>query len=586
MDRRRFLQSGTLAGGALFLSRPPAGTARAEPAAGPPTGLPPVDDPQYLSPVGDPAAVPRFVNPLPRPSRLDLRRGGRHALRLAPAVRDLLGGGLGLRTPVWGFGPPGGAVAFPGPTLIARSGRPTTVNWLNHLPRHHLLPVDPTLHQAFSHSTHTIARDGVPAVVHLHGGHTDADSDGHPDAWYTARGVTGPRFSGSRYSYANSQEAATLWYHDHTLGLTRLNVYAGLAGFYLLRDRRERELITCHRLPDPRYERELVIQDRMFHPDGRLAYPDAPAASPAWPGGPSIRPEFFGQVLLVNGRAWPCAAVEPRQYRLRLLNGSNSRFYRLSLDGGRPVPVTLIGTDDGFLHRPLPLTEPLVLAPGERADLVADFRGCAGATFDLGNDAPTPFPDGTPVLPPADKVLRFQVTRPYDARVPEPRLPAALRPGPFRVPRPVTRTRRLLLFEGQDAYGRPKPLLGTVERGTSAWDAPVTETPRPHTAEIWEFFNTTSDTHPIHLHLVSFQVLGRAAFTADQDPAGGALSNIRTEPPEPPDGTETGPKDTVQAPPGRVTRVKAFFDRCGTYVWHCHMLEHEDHEMMRNFQVR
>ncbi|SCK35974.1 multicopper oxidase family protein [Streptomyces sp. WMMB 322] len=564
-----------------------AGTAEAAPRR----RLPSVTDPLYLTPIADASAIPRFVNALPRPSRVDLTAGGTRTLRMSPAVQDLLGGGLGLTTPVWGFGTNkhtrggGGSVSTPGPTLVARKDRPVHVHWANHLPFRHLLPVDTTIHWAYQDTQYTIARNGVPVVTHLHGGHSASRSDGYPEAWYTADGTQGPRFGGTRFSYENSQEAATLWYHDHTLGITRLNVYAGLAGFYFLRDRHELSLIEHHKLPSGPYEVELVLQDRTFYPDGRLAYPNVPADAPDWPGGPSIQPEFFGQVVLVNGKAWPYFEVEPRQYRLRLLNGSNSRFYRLSVDGSWPFPVTQIASDGGFLNRPFPLDGPLVISPGERVELIADFRGMRGSEFTVTNDAPTPFPDGDPVAPPADQILQFRVSRPLSRQVPEPHLPKTLRKAPFRVDERTARTRRLLLFETTGSYGRILPLLGTVERGALSWTEPITENPALNTAEIWEIFNTTADTHPIHLHLVQFQVLDSAPFTADQDPETGALSNIQVGTAEPPGPGDRGPKDTVQVPPGQVTRVKAFFDKRGRYVWHCHILEHEDNEMMRPYEV-
>ncbi|MFH8618677.1 multicopper oxidase family protein [Streptomyces sp. NPDC017979] len=585
MHRRTLLSAGALGAGVLLAGT---GQSRAVAAA---RRLPAVSDPRYLTPIADARAVPRFVNALPRPTRLDLGERGSATLAMVPTTQDVIGGGLGLRTPVWGFtaaGEPGTGrppASWPGPTLVANAHRPVRVRWVNALPYRHLLPVDTTVHWAFAGTDRTIEADGVPAVVHLHGGHTAADSDGHPDAWYTPGGVTGPAFSGTRFTYDNSQESATLWYHDHALGITRLNVYAGLAGFYLLRDEHEKELVGRGELPGGSYEVELAIQDRDFRPDGALAFPDLPAAAQDWPGGPSVRPEFFGQVITVNGAAWPVMDVEPRQYRLRLLNGSNSRFYRLSVGGAWPFPTTQIGTDGGFLNAPVPLRQPLLLAPGERADVVVDLRGRGGQSFDLTNDAPTPFPDGTAVSPPADRVLRLRVGLPYDRRVPEPSLPRTLRAAPWHEGGDPVRTRRLVLTEGMDQYDRPKPMLGTVDKGMLEWMDPVTETPALGTTEIWEFYNTTADAHPIHLHLVRFQVLDRASFTAVKDPETGALSEIRTGRRQPPEGGESGPKDTVRALPGQVTRVRAVFDRRGRYVWHCHMLDHEDHEMMREYEV-
>ncbi|GAA3754517.1 outer spore coat copper-dependent laccase CotA [Salinactinospora qingdaonensis] len=547
--------------------------------------LPPINDPLFRDPVADPSAIPRFVNELPTPSRIDVGKKSAHTICMGATTQDLLGGGLGLTTPVWGYGPAGQRATYPGPTLVANSHEPARVHWLNRLPFQHLLPVDTTLHWAFADTDHTISDDGVPGVVHLHGGHIDPDSDGHPDAWYTRTGVRGPLFRQTRYTYDNTQEAATLWYHDHALGITRLNVYAGLAGFYLLRDQQERNMLHNRQLPSPRHEVELALQDRMFYPDGRLAYPDQPADAPDWPGGASVQPEFFGQVILVNGKAWPYLSVEPRQYRLRLLNGSNSRFYRLSVDGDWPFPVTQIGTDGGFLLTPQQLDGPLIISPGERVDVVADFRGLRGESFIVTNDAPTPFPDGAPVAAPADEILQIRVDRPRSS-APEPQLPSRLRPEPFDVAAPPARVRQLLLFEGTDEYGRLRPQLGTVDKGALLWSEETTENPVCDTTEVWEVFNTTPDTHPIHLHLVQFQVLGRAPFTATQNPQTGALSDIQVGALQPPDPTEDGPKDTVRMRPGEVTRIKACFDKKGVYVWHCHILEHEDHEMMRNFEVK
>ena len=545
--------------------------------------LPRVGDPQYSTPLADPLAIPRFVNTLPRPARINLLSGGCRRLVMGAAEQDVLGGGLGLTTPVWGYGE--GRPHSPGPTLEVRAHHPVEITWVNALPREHLLPLDTTAHWAFTGTDYTVAEHGVPAVVHLHGGHNDASSDGHPDAWYTRCGVTGPRFAGVRFRYGNDQEAGTLWYHDHTLGITRLNVYAGLAGLYLLRDDHELALIAADRLPHGPYELDLVVQDRAFRPDGGLAYPDLPAADDTDP--PPSQPPTYGPVIVVNGVAWPRADLEPRQYRLRLLNGCNARFLRLSVRGSWPFPAFLIGTDGGFLARPLALDTPLTLGPGERADLVVDLRDAAGEEFDLTNDAPTPFPNGVPVTPPADQVLRLRVDRPRDTTVPEPRLPERLRPGGrYTVVRPVTRTRRLLLLQRTDPQGRLHALLGTVDQGALAWTDPVTEEPDVGTVEVWELYNTTGGSHPVHLHLVRFEVLDRAPFTAVPDPVTGALSDIRLGPRRPPEPAERGPKDTVEATPGEVTRIRVLFDKPGRYVWHCHILEHEDHDMMRTLRVR
>jgi spore coat protein A len=295
--------------------------------------------------------------------------------------------------------------------------------------------------------------------------------------------------------------------------------------------------------------------------------------------------EFFGDTILVNGVVWPRLPVEPRQYRLRLLNGSDSAFYSLQLKPqgpGRPADIVQIGTDGGFLYQPVPLNGALVLAPGERADVLVDFSAYAGRRLVMTSNAPQPFPFGVAPAPTATQIMAFDVanTTPLPGT-----LPHALRDGPWAVEGEPARTRRLLLFEGTDDFGRIFAQLGTVEGGPRNWDDPVTETVENDSVEIWEVFNTTPDAHPIHLHLPQFEVLDRAPFRASQDPRTGGLRNVRVGPAVPASAGEKGPKDTAQMFPGEVTRIKARFDRPGEYVWHCHILSHEDHEMMRRYVI-
>jgi spore coat protein A, manganese oxidase len=581
MTRRRFLAAMGAAAAGSFLVPSSRWKAVAS-SEGPLRSMP---HPFYREPIADPTAIPRFVQPLAVPEQLGMRidatAGGVLSMTMAETVQDVLG--LGIDTPVWGYGLAGGPVTWPGPTVVARRDRPLQVRWVNRLPNRHLAPVDHTLHWAYSHNRHSLQAAGVPAVPHLHGGHVAAAFDGGPEQWFTAAGVTGPDFVTDTYVFDNDQEAGTLWYHDHTMGITRLNVYAGLAGFYLLRDGREMALIESGGLPAGPHEVEMVIQDRMFHPDGRLAYPDAPGLSPTWPGGPSQMLDVYGEVITVNGRSWPYLRVEPRPYRFRLLNGSESRFYALSITPGTsgPVPMVAIGTDGGLLERPVPLVGPLVLSPGERADVVVDFTGHAGQTLTLTNQAQTPFPIGLPTTPCAAEVMQFRVDLPLNGDVPIARLPSRLREAPFRVAEPAAVTRSLLVGERLDEYGRPQMVLGTTEAGHLEYGDPATETPRLGDVEVWEFYNDTLAAHPMHLHLVTFEVLDRAPFVAQPDPTTGALHNITVGPRRPPADHERGPKDTVLAYPGEVTRIRARFDRPGNYVWHCHTLTHEDHEMMR-----
>jgi spore coat protein A len=585
MLRRTFLQTGTLTAGALLLSGPRGALAADED----PAPLPSFTDAQYTVPIADARAIPRFVNPLPRPPRIDLTEGGTRTLYMAQTTQDVLGGGLGLRTPVWGYGQRAGqagaeelAASYPGPTIVARAGRPVRIDWVNELPSTHLLPVDEQIHWAFTGTDYTLEKNGMPAVVHLHGAHTAPESDGHPDAWYTASGATGAMYRQRRCSYLNDQDTATFWYHDHTQGMSRLNIYAGLAGFYLLRGERELEMMDDGELPEDPYELELVLQDRSFRPDGRLAYPSVTAR---WPDRGRMRGGFYGPVICVNGVAWPHLEVEPRRYRLRLLNASNSRFFRLSVGGRWPFPTTLVGTDGGFLDTPVPLERPLLLGPAERADVVVDFSDAVGGIFDLANDAPTPYPAGDPVEPPADRVMQFRVIRPYEDRRDEAPLPLRLRDTDFTVAGEPVRTRRLTLLQRPNDHGGFDSVLGTVEDGALAWHDPVTERPRLGDTEVWEFYNATDETHVVHLHMVQFQVLDEAPFTASEDASTGALKEIRVQELLRPDVTEQGPKDTIRVPPREVVRIRVHFDLRGDYVWHCHLLEHEDHGMMRKFQV-
>ncbi len=565
-----------------------------------PPPLPSIANPLYLQPVADPMAIPKFVNPLPVINQLGLRVNAidetNFTVRMEPAEQDLLGGGLGYMTTVWGYGVNNNPVSYPGPTFVAKKNVPVQITYLNNLGYSHPMPVDTSVYWAFSMSPqvgHTIAELGVPAVVHLHGGHTDSDYDGLPLSWFTPSYHSNPTsslykgstFASNIYSYDNSQEAATLWYHDHVMGLTRLNVYMGLAGFYLLRDDNELNLIAQNKIPSGDYEIEMVIQDRMFYPDGQLARPNTPSLPGLLPE-QTIQPEFFGDVILVNGKVWPYLNVEPRKYRFRILNGADSRFFHLNFSNSLLL-FKIIGSDDGFLPS-IVTQKDLLIAPGERYDVVVDFSNSAllGQSITLKNDAAAPYPDGD-----ADSfnpmtngmIMQFRVgTTPVSDPV---LLPASLRPPISRLSSTVP-SRKLLLWETTDAYGRIMPVLGTAAGGMKLDMEPVTETPLLNSTEIWEIYNTTGDVHPMHLHLVSFQTINRQAFTAVQDPNTGALTNIRfTAAPVPPKPYELGWKDTKVMYPGEVTRIIAKFDKPGYYVWHCHILSHEDNDMMRPFRV-
>ncbi|HER2188235.1 TPA: multicopper oxidase domain-containing protein, partial [Streptococcus pyogenes] len=348
----------------------------------------------------------------------------------------------------------------------------------------------------------------------------------------------GPYFRKKVYQYDNNMQACTLWYHDHTLGITRLNIYAGLAGFYLIRDHRERLL----NLPCGQYEIPLIIQDKSFNEDGSLFYPRQPE-KPVPQLETSIVPEFFGDTILANGKVWPFLNVEPRKYRFRLLNGSNSRFYRFKLDSGQLIYQ--IGTDGGLMEYPIGMKE-IILAPAERADVIIDFTNLEGKNIILKNDAPAPFPDGEPENV-VDTVMEIRVTLPLlsiDTSV----IPSYMKPFPKMSEQSASKERHLTLDEKTDKYGREIMLLDG-----KGWGAPITEYPKVGSTEVWYLINLTDDSHPIHIHLIHFQVLERRAFNVEIYKKERVIQY--TGPLMPPVPQERGWKDTVNANPNEVTRI-------------------------------
>ncbi|MFM2059683.1 MAG: hypothetical protein RLY71_4068 [Pseudomonadota bacterium] len=595
----------------------------------------------------------RFTNQLPNPFdpallgigfiyRPDVGATNTYTISAGQIQWNVLG--TGHLTTVWGYGNHEGGTAvpvtFPGRTFVVQRDAPIQVNWLNKLtdaagyPLPHLLPIDQTI-------TMQAVSSGVPIAVHHHGGDTANEFDGGPDQWQTPLRVqTGPSVSsvtnapgadGLTYTYGNAQEASMTWYHDHAQGVTRINAYAGLAGLYVIRDANEAALIAANAIPSGDKELALVLQDRCFAADGSMAYAadpaqypvplNDPAFAPFPAGNPTHMPEMFGDVMMVNGVAWPNYDVEAVQYRVRLLNGSDARFYTLTFGN---APVWQVGTDLGFLNRPVQVAN-VTISPGERIDLVVDFTGLFGQQIIVTNSAGIPFPAGpAPVVGSgADVMMRFNVVKTAPVAhgangrrgkggkktpavdiartrslrglaVDTPVLPA--RPV---VPKGAT-VRRILLGEGIDEFGRIMPLLGTYDPtgvanlGTLSFDEPATETPTLGSTEVWEFWNTTVDSHPVHMHLVQFRVLDRQVFTGTVNAttmtngwtgvqlAPGARLSRRAIPAP---ATEQGLKDTVVCPPGQVTRVVATFKRPGKYVYHCHILSHEEHDMMRWFVV-
>jgi bilirubin oxidase len=646
LNRRRLIQAGALTG-AVAIIGPGALRAGATAAAAVPGGsLDPTTVPKYVTPLFVLPAMPQAGTA----SGLDL-----YQISVRQFGQQILPSGFPA-TQVFGYGQSGNSSSFhyPSNTIEARVDRPVRVTWTNELVtstgsfRPHLFAIDPSLHWAnppggtagrdskpVFGSTPPSYRGPVPIVTHLHGAHVTEESDGYPEAWYlpVARDIPSgfakvgsfyDRFKAEAqnrfgvnwapgsaiYQYRNDQRAAALWFHSHELGLTRVNLHAGLIGCYVLRGG-SADLPNgvlpgpAPKLGDPagtRYrEIPLVLQDRSFNSDGSPFFPpsrdffgDVPPGGPYLPNTdvpPIWNPEFFGNTIVVNGRTWPTLQVEPRRYRFRLLNASNTRVFMLKIASNplavRPasaaLPIWVIGADGGFLPAPTQVDR-LPIGGSERYDVIVDFTGIQpGTALYLINEGPdAPFGGGVPVtdFDAADpgttgQVMRFVVgsLSSQDTSTP----PAQLSlPTLNRLPR-ASVLRRLSLNEMASAsFDAPiMGMLGTVKAdGTPTgmhWSEPVTENPSRGATEIWEVHNFTADAHPVHVHQVEFEVLGRGPR------AGGTTRG--------PDAWEHGTKDTLIALPGEITRIKARFDIAGRYVWHCHIIDHEDNEMMRPYQV-
>jgi spore coat protein A, manganese oxidase len=524
MNRRQFLyKTGALA---AAISAEPRLLSQSKPAPRP-------LDASKLQPFVDPLPIPTILHPEGQRSspldpttkvpyyRLSMRQ---EETRLH---RDL------KPTRFWGF-----SSALPGPTIEARSGQGILVEWANDLPASHLFPIDHGLEGAEPD------KPTVRAVVHLHGGRVPPESDGYPENWF----VTG---KSSVCFYPNNQEATTLWYHDHAMGINRLNMYAGLFGLYLIRDSSEEALA----LPAGRFEIPLVLCDRLLDQEGQLVYPVSPDPKHPWV------PEVFGDALLTNGKISPYCEVEPSLYRLRILNAANGRFFHLAFTN--QLEFQQIGSDQGLLASPVAMKR-LTLAPGERADVLVDFSQSGGDNVVLKSDLAN--------------AVQFRVSK--KSSTVSAAIPQILRPIARTAESESIKTRELLLEETEDSAGNPTIMLLDRKR----WMDPVTENPSLGSTEIWSLINSTDDSHPIHLHLVRFQVLDRQNFFAMNYRRKRELKF--TGPPIPPEPNEFGWKDTVRAEPGMVTRIIVRFDGYpGRYVWHCHILEHGDNEMMRPFEV-
>jgi spore coat protein A len=524
--RREFLQRSALFGASLFAPRIHGPTATSSEARR----------------IINPNRLEQFVDPLPlltvaRPSGVQAAsdNAGVTLTRFeipmrefeSPLHRDL------PPTRQWGY-----AGTVPGPIIETRSGQGLLVEWVNSLPQHHFLPVDHGLHGAESNLPE------VRTVVHVHGAKAPPASDGYPENWF-APGKS------ALCHYPNEQDAAMLWYHDHAMGINRLNIMAGLFGVFIVRDATEDRLD----LPKGKYEIPLVIYDRTVMIDGELFYPVSTDPKAPWV------PEFYGNTTLVNGKIFPFLEVEPRMYRFRILNAANTRFFKLALSGNRPFHQ--IGTDSGLLPEPVKSTQ-LTLFPAERADLLIDFSELQNERIELINQA--------------SPLMQFRVGG--STSTSPSRLPSRLRSVTRLLESEAVKTRFLTLSEEDDPAGNSRIML---LNGTH-WSMPVTEQPVLNSIEIWNLINLSEDAHPIHLHLVRFQILDRRPF--DEFAYNSDKTLKYTGPAIAPEPGESGWKDTVRADPGIVTRIIARFEGyTGRYVWHCHLLEHEDNEMMRPYEV-
>ncbi len=494
--------------------------------------------------------------------------------------------------PVWGYDG-----QFPGKTMVVRKDQKIKVKWINNLPANPLFPVDHTIDGTYYVNNGTPTPDNR-MTVHVHGAHVQSDSDGGPMTWFTPNwAVTGPDWSTQIYTYSNKQPGATLWYHDHAMGITRLNAYAGLAGFWIVKDPLEDRL----NLPKGNYDAICAIQDKFFWDNGTVFYPtDTPAGTTA--PAPSVQPEMFGNTIVVNGVIWPYAPVEPRKYRFRFLDGSDSRSYNMFFDPNATFhpKMYVIGTEQGLIEKPVLINQSqgLLMMPGMRWDTVLDFTGATpGTNITLMNNAVAPFgiaPDATPPDPNTTaQLIQFRVVQPQGPDTS--RLPARLTSINW-IPKSATvLTRDLDLIQNTDGYGRNLMQLGPNKVGIDpntgmAYNVglnmtdPVTEMPKLKTVEQWRWINPTPDAHPMHTHDVAFQILDRtpidmAAFNFDNSvvPIGPAVK-ARPE--------ERGWKDTATVDPQSVTRIiMRWDDYTGMYVWHCHILSHEDNDMMRPIMV-
>ncbi|XP_010269131.1 PREDICTED: multicopper oxidase LPR1-like [Nelumbo nucifera] len=495
-------------------------------------------------------------------------------------------------TTVFAFGTSAEDATVPGPTIEAIQGIPAYVTWQNHLPQSHILPWDPTIPTAIPKN------GGVPTVVHLHGGIHEPQSDGHPDAWFTSNfRETGPTWSKATYSYPNVHHSGNFWYHDHAKGLTRVNLLAGLIGPYVIRNP---VLDAYLNLPSgPEFDRHLMIFDRSFNRDGSL-YMNytgvVPSIHPQW------QPEYFGHAIVVNGKAWPYLKVQRRKYRFRIINAANARYFSLSLSNG--LPFIQVGSDGSYLPSPVQ-TQTVVLAPAEIADVIIDFSTSSVNEIVVNNNAPYPYPGGSSVDQLNSKVMKF-IIAPGKPKVPDTsKIPTSL--VSYRATPTVdgaVKKRYIVFYEYMTPSGDPTHFLINGKK----FSDPVTETPKSGSTEVWEVINLTGDDHPLHVHLATFQAIKvqdlvnvaqfNSCMTTKNDAiACNVASYVTGKLTEVPRNERTW-KNIVKIAPNTQTTVVIKFNLVDTnspfpfdataepgYVYHCHILDHEDNVMIRPLKL-
>lgn len=574
--------------------------------------------------------------------------------------------------PVWGYRDASKSTntgLYPGPTFMVNSGEKITVLWENKLvdsngnPLATFLPYDYTIIQASTVASITPNPATYPALLpnqpappkflpiiptvpHLAGGFTDYTSNGYPEAWFTPNfQYTGPHFTNRIYTYNNCQQAANLWYHDNTLGYSRLNIYSGLFGNYIISDPNEKYLMENNLIPSYPFEYPLIIQDKSFNTDGSIYYPTNSTEVPYTnPGSVSVIPEFYGLFCIINGKLWPVLAVEPTLYRFRFLNASQSRFYNIFISyfddesnftGEHIISMIQIGGDSGLADKPNNISN-FIFPVGSRMDIIIDFSEYKNKSIYLRNNAPAPYPEGISTNLPMglQYLMKFTIS---NKKICNPiKLTKNLRPiSGINIIPDLDRYCKLSIFElgdpnptgsfyPGDLYGRITPLLGNPYSGSYFWSDPLTEYIKLGEAVEFEIYNITGNSNPIHFQGGNFYIKNRQYFFATVNESTGQLSNIQfgSEIFEPYSYEKNIPLDVVVAypagvytssgefvpvpvspdptvlfapappfitvppyPTGMVTRIIMKFNIPGLFAWNSNMFENQDHGAQRPLAV-